>query len=68
MVNTMNTRDIVVKHINEGFHDSIEIGTAGKGGCVKVYVDYADPEIAELKILKALEIRAKMAKIAGVEK
>jgi len=37
--------------------DSIEIGTPGKGGAVKVYVDFSDPEKAIQKINNAFEVR-----------
>jgi len=37
--------------------DSIEIGTPGKGGTIKVYGNYADKEAFKNKILNAFEMR-----------
>ncbi|MFA7073544.1 MAG: hypothetical protein WC138_13695 [Methanoculleus sp.] len=37
--------------------DSIEIGTPGKGGAIKVYGDAADPEKFMRKIQNAFELR-----------
>ena len=37
--------------------DSLEIGTAGKGGCVKVYGSYDRPVEFRAKIDAALELR-----------
>ena len=37
--------------------DSIEIGTAGKGGAVKVYLDFNDVEVSKVKVKKALALR-----------
>jgi hypothetical protein len=37
--------------------DSIEIGTPGKGGCVKVFFDAGDPEDAEKRIRNAMILR-----------
>jgi hypothetical protein len=43
------------------FQDSIEIGTPGKGGCIKVYGDFNDPETFEKKITEAIRL-VRMAK------
>jgi len=43
------------------FQDSIEIGTPGKGGCIKVYGDFNDPETFERKITEAIRL-VRMAK------
>ena len=53
---------ITVKKILEGspFQDSIEIGTPGKGGAIKVYGDFADPAGFEARIREAIRLR-KMA-------
>jgi hypothetical protein len=37
--------------------DSIEIGTAGKGGAVKIYGDFSKPEDFKAKITNAAEVR-----------
>lgn len=48
---------IIHKHITEGNTDSIEIGTPGKGGVVKIYVDFTDPATCIQKIRVAAEMR-----------
>lgn len=56
------TAMIVHKTIDD-CKDSIEIGTPGKGGAVKVYVDFADPEAAMRKISHAFEVRRQAAQM-----
>lgn len=53
---------ITVKKILEGlpFQDSIEIGTPGKGGAIRIYGDFADPAGFEARIREAVRLR-KMA-------
>ena len=53
---------ITVKKILEGspFQDSIEIGTPGKGGAIKIYGDFADPAGFEARVREAARLR-KMA-------
>lgn len=53
---------ITVKKILEGppFQDSIEIGTPGKGGAIKVFGDFSDPAGFETRIREAVRLR-KMA-------
>lgn len=53
---------ITVKKILEGspFQDSIEIGTPGKGGAIKIYGDFVDPAGFEARIREAVRLR-KMA-------
>jgi hypothetical protein len=50
---------ITVKKILEGspFQDSIEIGTPGKGGAIKIYGDFADPAGFEARIRVAVRLR-----------
>jgi len=50
---------ITVKKILEGspFQDSIEIGTPGKGGAIKIYGDFADPAGFEARIREAVRLR-----------
>jgi hypothetical protein len=50
---------ITVKRIFEGspFQDSIEIGTPGKGGAVKIYGDFSDPAGFENRIREAVRLR-----------
>lgn len=45
------------KHVTEGNTDSIEIGTPGKGGVVKIYVDFSDPATCIQKIRVAAEMK-----------
>lgn len=37
--------------------DSLEIGTPGRGGVIKVYGDFSNPEQFKAKIEQALELR-----------
>ena len=37
--------------------DSIEIGTPSKGGALKVYGDFINPDAFKLKIDNAIEVR-----------
>ena len=50
---------ITIRKILEGpaFQDSIEIGTPGKGGAVKVYGDFGQPEEFEKRIRDAVRLR-----------
>ena len=50
---------ITVRKILEGpaFQDSIEIGTPGKGGAVKIYGDFGDPAGFESRIREAVRLR-----------
>lgn len=41
----------------EGEKDSLEIGTPGRGGCVKVYGSFDDPEGFKAKLDVAFELR-----------
>lgn len=59
--NKPTDREVVVRHVTEGFQDSLEIGTPSKGGVIKVYLDYNDLKAAETKILRAIELRAMAA-------
>ncbi len=38
--------------------DSIEIGTPSKGGAIKVYGDFKNPEAFKIKIDNAIQVRA----------
>jgi len=51
--------EVIVKKIVEGpaFQDSIEIGTPGKGGAIKVYGDFSQPEEFEKRIRDAVRLR-----------
>ncbi|OPY44059.1 MAG: hypothetical protein A4E42_01094 [Methanoregulaceae archaeon PtaU1.Bin222] len=51
--------EVIVKKIIEGpaFQDSIEIGTPGKGGAIKVYGDFSQPEEFEKRIRDAVSLR-----------
>ena len=51
-------------HRNENA-DSLELGTPGKGGVVKIYVDFSKPEEFKAKIKNAQEVRAEAQKILG---
>ena len=56
-------------HRNEGpvYQDSIEIGTAAKGGGIKVYFDASNISDAEDRLNVALLLREKARKAIGVE-
>jgi len=49
-------------HVSED-PDSIEIGTPGKGGTVKIYGDFRDPEGFRAKIKAAYELRRYAAEL-----
>ena len=42
------------------YPDSIEISTAGKGGCLKIYFNALKPDEARIKADNALALRAHM--------
>lgn len=46
----------ITKHINDE-PDSIEIGTAGKGGCIKAYGNFKDLDGFKIKIDNAVIVR-----------
>ena len=49
---------LIVEHKEaEKLQDSIEIGTAGKGGAIKVYGDFSKPEEFKAKIDNAIKLR-----------
>jgi hypothetical protein len=50
---------ITIKKIIESptYQDSIEIGTPGKGGAIKVYGDFGNPEDFEKRIAEAVRLR-----------
>ncbi len=50
----------------EGEKDSLEIGTPGRGGCVKVYGNFDDPEVFQVKLEVAFELR-KLAQVKVAE-
>ena len=51
--------EVIVKKIIEGpaFQDSIEIGTPGKGGALKIYGDFSQPDEFEKRIRDAVRLR-----------
>jgi len=58
---------ITVKKILEGspFQDSLEIGTPGKGGAIKIYGDFADPAGFEARIREAVRLRKTASDMMG---
>ena len=50
---------ITVRKIMEGpaFQDSIEIGTPGRGGAIKIYGDFGQPDEFENRIRDAVRLR-----------
>jgi hypothetical protein len=48
--------ETINKYINDN-PDSLDIGTAGKGGNIKVYGNFLNSEEFKAKILKAIEVR-----------
>lgn len=56
---------ITVKKILEGspFQDSIEIGTPGKGGVIKIYGDFSSPEDFQRRITEAVRLRKMAAEL-----
>lgn len=58
----------IIKQINEN-PDSLDIGTAGKGGNIKVYGNFNDPDAFKVKVDNAIELRSyAQLKIDGVVK
>jgi hypothetical protein len=55
------------KHINENA-DSLEIGTAGKGGVIKVYGNFLDPVTFKEKIDQAVAQRKYLQSLVQEEK
>ena len=51
--------EVIVKKIIEGpvFQDSVEIGTPGKGGAIKIYGDFSQPDEFEKRIQDAVRLR-----------
>jgi len=58
---------ITVRKILEGspFQDSIEIGTPGKGGALKIYGDFSDPEGFEARVREAARLRKMASELLG---
>lgn len=52
-----NATPSITRHVHDN-PDSIEIGTPSKGGAVKIYGDFTDPEAFKDKVEKAAEVRA----------
>ena len=45
--------------------DSLEIGTPSKGGAIKIYGNFNDPDAFRDKITKAFEVRAYAQSVLG---
>lgn len=56
MPDSNGPREGTTRHINDN-PDSLEIGTPAKGGAIKVYGNYADPEEFEAKLNNAFMVR-----------
>jgi hypothetical protein len=65
----MMTETVEHIHRNEGpvYQDSLEIGTAAKGGGLKVYFDASNLADAETRLENAIALREKARKALGVE-
>jgi hypothetical protein len=50
---------ITIRKIIESptYQDSIEIGTPGKGGAIKIYGDFGDPDDFQRRISEAVRLR-----------
>jgi len=59
--------EVIVKKIIEGsaFQDSIEIGTPGKGGAIKIYGDFGQPDEFEKRIRDAVRLRKMTSDLMG---
>ena len=54
----MEPTEIIVKHLETSkLQDSLEIGTASKGGAIKIYTDFNDVAGSKSKVDNALLIR-----------
>lgn len=49
----------IVRHVSDGpeYKDSIEIGTAGKGGAIKCYGDASKPAEFETRLKEMIRLR-----------
>jgi len=56
MPDSSGPQEGTTRHINDN-PDSLEIGTPAKGGAIKMYGNYADPEEFKAKLANALAIR-----------
>lgn len=54
--------NVIVSYRGEN-PDSLEIGTPGKGGVVKIYGDYSDPDAFRAKIEAATSLRIYAAEL-----
>ena len=45
-------------HTDPKLQDSLEIGSSTKGGVIKVYGDFSNPEQFKLKLEQALQLKA----------
>jgi hypothetical protein len=54
------------KHVHRNENaDSLEFGTPGKGGVVKIYGDFFKPEEFKKKLENAKDVRAKAQELLG---
>lgn len=53
----MENEQIVINKIVNEASDSLEIGTPGKSGCVKIYGNYSDIEAFKKKIDNAKKVK-----------
>jgi len=59
---------LMVEHRETGkLQDSLEIGSASKGGAIKIYGDFKNKEEFEAKIISAFELRKKAQYFLGGE-
>lgn len=52
----LNSLGTIARHINDN-PDSLEIGTPSKGGAIKIYGSFDNPEEFKVKVDKAMEVR-----------
>ena len=65
LINPQGTASIV-KHINEN-PDSLEIGTPSKGGAIKIYGNFDEPEAFIVKFTNAKKVRDEANKLLMTE-
>ena len=56
--------ETIQRYINDN-PDSLEIGTPSKGGAIKVYHNFDDPEGFKAKIDNAMQVRAHAQALLG---
>jgi len=65
-INVSPVNETVIRQVTER-QDSIEIGTPGKGGALKIYFDEGDLEGAETRVMNAFNVRELANRLSSPE-